>query len=91
MAAWGSFMWIYKWAQQNPLLPRALGLDAKSSAANFLDGLQAGTRHDTHTTQPHTHHRIHRATRDTQDTHYTIARATRHSRLIGNDGTQVWV
>lgn len=42
MAAWGSFMWIYKWAQQNPLLPRALGLDAKSSPANFLAGLQAG-------------------------------------------------
>jgi hypothetical protein len=42
MAAWGSFMWIYKWAQQNPILPQALGLDAKSSLANFLAGLQAG-------------------------------------------------
>ena len=71
MAAWGSFMWIYKWAQQNPLLPRALGLDAKSSAANFLAGLQAGTRH-AHNATAHI--------RDTHDTHYTIARATRHSR-----------
>jgi hypothetical protein len=43
MAAWGSFMWIYKWAQQNPVLPQAMGLDAKSSLANFLAGLQAGT------------------------------------------------
>jgi len=37
--AWGSFMWIYKWAQQNPLLPQ---LGATSSLANFLAGLQAG-------------------------------------------------
>jgi solute carrier family 25 folate transporter 32 len=42
MAAWGSYMWFYKWGQQNPYIPKLLGLSEQGATANFIAGLQAG-------------------------------------------------